>query len=404
MDSVKKDNILLNSYFLTNEKNQEMSVNGRLYFDYVVLSIHKDKTEYQENHICWLEENVVKNLQSAQNMPMVAQFIDSDKSEPLGHGYLTKRNGRPVVVDSEQVGSTVKAEIKNVDVGGETIRALVATAYLNELRYPQLCQWVKSKMFDKEPIATSVEIFAKKGNENIVAEYLDTEDGEICVPIDFDFGSSAILTVTPGDENAIVLEIFNSLKEINKSEINIDNKKEEEIMDKNLESLTNELATVKTDKASLEAKLTEKDALINELTSEKEALETQVSELTTEKETLETEKTELETANAELVEFKEGVEKEELIENFDKEIKEFDEELVSEVKDEIEDFKAEPTAEKSEAIVNSLNALFVKKAKEVAVQINAKKEAKDEFKINSLFVAVENKTSKDENKEFKVFE
>lgn len=403
-NNVKQDNILLNSYFLTNEKNQEMSVNGRLYFDYVVLSIHKDKTEHQENHICWLEENVIKNLQSAQNMPMVAQFIDSDKSEPLGHGYLTKRNGRPVVVDSEQVGSTVKAEIKNVDVGGETIRALVATAYLNELRYPQLCQWVKSKMFDKEPIATSVEIFAKKGNETIVAEYLDTEDGEICVPIDFDFGSSAILTVTPGDENAIVLEIFNSLKEINKSEINIDNKKEEEIMDKNLEVLTNELATVKSEKANLEAKLTEKDALINELTSEKEALETQVSELTTEKETLETEKTELETANAELVEFKEGVEKEELIENFNEEIKEFDEELVSEVKDEIEDFKAEPTAEKSEAIVNSLNALFVKKAKEMAVQTNAKKEAKDEFKINSLFVAVESKSSKEEDKEFKVFE
>lgn len=371
---IENNQIQIQSYFL---KNDRTDVNGRLYFDYVVLTIHNNKDEYQDNHICWLEENIRKNLDSAQNMPLVAQFVDETKSEPLGHGYVTRRNGKPVIIDSEQVGSIVKAEIKNVDVQGSTIKALVATAYINELRYPQLCQWLRATMFEEKAVSTSVEIFAKKGNETIVSEYIVKEDVEICVPIDFDFGGSAILTMTPADENAIVLEILNSRRIIENQ------KKEEENMNEELQA---KLEASEKKSAELEIK-------INTLEEEKQAVEE-------DKVAAEEAKTQLEEANAELASqveklteekenlenFKKEQEEKELVETFDEAVADFDEELVSEVKDDIEDFKKEPTSEKSEAIINSLNALFVKKVKSLKTD---KVEKKEDVKVNSLFVSIE---------------
>lgn len=399
-NNVEKTNIIMNSYFLQNQTNEEISINGRLYFDYVVLTIHEDKTQYQDNYICWLEENIRKNLASAQNMPMVAQFIDSDKSEPLGHGYPTHKNGKPVIVDSEQVGSAIKAEIKEVDVGGQKVKALVATAYLNEIRYPQLCQWIKARMFDKQPIATSVEIFAKKGNNTIVSETVEVDGKEICVPIDFDFGGSAILTMTPADENAIILEIFNS-------RVNIENMKEESNNMKTVEELTAELETANNKISELEVK-------VNTLETEKTELETKVSELETEKTSLEETKTNLEaekselevklntleTEKEELVKFKDEAEKAELIEGFETEIKDYDADLIEEVKDEIADFKEEPTTEKSESIINALNKAFYKKMK----KNDCKKDEKSEVKLNSLFVSVMETNENKETEEIKVFE
>lgn len=390
MDMTKNQISVKNSYFLTNEIT---NVQGRLYFSYVVLTIHENTTEYQDNFICWLEENVQKNLDSAQNMPLVAQFIDSDKTEPLGHGYPTTRNDKIVIVDSEQVGSVVKAEIKDVDVDGKTIRALVATAYLNELRYPQLCQWVKATMFDKKAIDTSVEIFAKKDQEHLICDYVTVDDVEVCVPIDFDFGGSAILTVTPADGNAIVLEILNSRRII-------EDKKEEERM--TIEQMTADLATAN-------AKVTELETKLNSVEEEKATVEAEKATVETEKATLETEKAELEakvttleTEKTTLEEFKETVEKEKLVKEFESEISDFEAELVEEVKDEIEDFKKEPTADKSEAIVNSLNALFVKRTKEASAA--KKDEKKDDMKINSLFVNVVETEEKETDVDLKIFE
>lgn len=400
-NDIEKTNIIMNSYFLTNQTNEEISINGRLYFDYVVLTIHEDKTQYQDNLICWLEENVQRNLVSAQNMPMVAQFIDSDKSEPLGHGYATHRNGKPVIVDSEQVGSAIKAEIKEVDVGGKKVKALVATAYLNELRYPQLCQWVKARMFDKQPIATSVEIFAKKGNNTIISETVEVDGKEICVPVDFDFGGSAILTMTPADENAIILEIFNS-------RVNIDNMKEENKNMKTVEELTAKLEAANTKISEFEGKLntleTEKTELttkVTDLEAEKSTLEEVKTTLETEKTELETKVTELETEKEELSKFKDDTEKSELIGSLEEEIKDYDADLIEEVKDEIADFKAEPTVEKSEGIINSLNKAFRKKMKENACK---KDDNKSDVKLNSLFVSVVETKEEKETDDIKVFE
>lgn len=389
--------VVPNSYLLESLKsedlNEDLRINGRVYFNYVALTVHNDTTEYQENQICWLEENIKRNLNSAQHMPMIAQFLDMDKGAPFGHGYPTTKDGKPVIIDSEQVGSVVKAEIRDVDVDGQKIKALVATAYVNEIRYPALCQWLKAKMFDKEAIATSVEIFAKQGNNTIVSDIVEVNGKEICVPIDFDFGGSAILTITPADENAIVLEILNSRSER-------ENKKEENLMD--IEKLTADLAIANAKAVefegkvnSLEATVAEKDEAITGLETEKAVLEESVTNL-------EADKTALEGTVAELTEYKEGIEKSELIEDLEGQIGEYDEALIEEVKDEIADFKAEPTEEKCEAIINQLNSLYVKKAKEEAAA--SKKEDSSEMKLNSLWVATENAKEDKEDKEFKVFE
>lgn len=396
-----------NSIVMINETmNKRNKVNGRVYFDYVVLTIHNDTNEYQDNHICWLEQYVRDNLESAQDMPIVAQFVDLEKSEPLGHGFPGEKNGKPVIYDSEQVGSVVSAEIRNVDVNGTTIKALVATAYINEIRYPSLAQWLKAQIFDGKTIDTSVEIFAKKDASAIVADYISREgiDFEICVPKEFDFGGSAILTVEPADSNAIVLEILNSRK--------IDDEKEEEKV--NAEELKKELdkanATItdlttqlnaakdeaqkeKDEKEKVEKEKKEKEKELEEKKSECEAKDAECEEAKTKINSLEEE------VNT-LTEFKEGIEKENLVSDLEEKTSQFSDELKEEVKDEIEDFKNEPTAEKSEAIINSLNALFVKKT----LEANSKKsEKKDDMVINSLFVKT-NENSDDKGSELKIFE
>lgn len=384
---VEKNQIKMNSYFLKSEKTD---INGRLYFEYVVLTIHKDTTEYQENYICWLEENINKNLDSAQNMPLVAQFMGDEKGEPLGHGYLTHRNGKAIMVDSEQVGSVVKAEVKDVDVDGKTIKALVATAYLNELRYPQLCQWLRATMFEGKSVATSVEIFAKKGQDSINSNNIVMDDVEICVPIDFDFGGSAILTITPADENAIVLEILNSRMMIEKT-------KEEDKM--KLEEALEKIETLEVENKEIQESFNSLQAKFNSLEEEKNTVEADKAVIETEKTDLETKVSTLTEEITSLSEFKTQKENEALINDFEEKIADFEEDLKEEIKDDIEDFKQEPSIEKSEAVLNSLNALFVKKAK---IAKETKKVVKEEVKLNSLFVSVE--TDDKETKDFSVWE
>lgn len=379
--------------------NSIKGVTGKVYFDYVVLTIHEDRTQYQGNNICWLEENIIKNLDSAQDMPLLAQFMNEEKDIPVGHGYAVEKNGKVVMYDSEQVGSVVKAEIRDVEVDGKTIKSLVATGYINEIRYPALCQWLKAQMYDKKPISTSVEIFAKKGNDFINSEYEEIDDVEICIPVDFDFGGSAILTVQPADSNAIVLEILNSRKDI-------DNKKEEE--DMKLEEIQNELAEAKK---TIEEKVATINSLEEEVATLNEEKETLTEKVTTLEETTEANKTlEEEKASLEeqvtvlteekesLAEFKSNIEKENLIAKLNEEVSEFDEDLVEEVKEEIEDFKQEPTQEKSDSIINSLNASFVKKAKAQSKK-EVDEEKKEEFKVNSLFVGIQEEENDDDSKE-----
>lgn len=400
---MNRDIIQVNSFFMANNKPRK-KVTGRLYFDYVVLTVHKDETEYQLNYICWLEQHVRANIESAKDMPLVAQFIDENKSEPYGHGYLTTKNGELVILDSEQVGAVVDAEIREIELGGDQgkIKALVATGYINEIRYPELSKWLKAKMFDKDAVSTSVEIVPKKGNETIVYKTANNSQGEeIDIPVEFDFAGSAILNIKPADSNAIVLEINSAKKE--------QKQKEDEQMDKEL--LEKEIRDLKES-------ITSKDARINELETEKENLETektelseQVSTLTSEKETLENEKGELstkveslETENAELSEFKEAKEKEEVVENFKEEAAIFSDELKEEFKAEIEDFEKEPTAEKADAIINSLNSKYVKNS--IAEKEKAEAEKKEaEMRTNSLFTSVEVFTKKEKTTdEVKVWE
>lgn len=414
---MNRDSIQVNSHFI---KNSLTDFNGRLYFDYVVLTIHNSTSEYQGNNLCWLEENIINNIESAQSMPLVAQFLDNNtKDEPLGHGYVTRRNGETVIIDSEQIGSVVKAEIKDVEVDGNIIKALVATAYINEIRYPYLCQWVRANMFEGKSISTSVEIFSKKGNDSIISDIISNSDGEeIQVPKEFDFGGSAILTVEPADENAIVLEILNSknlidkhIKEVEQMEelqlqLNAANEKIVELeakldLSEKVEECTgeDECKCAKCKEAELEASKEK----CNNLEQSVSELEIKVNSLEEEKTSLEEVKTSLQEANDKLSEYKEEKEKEILIKDFEESISEYDDTLISEIKDEIADFKAEPTAEKSESIINSLNSRFVKKAKEDNI-LNSKKTDDEKVKINSLFVEINNvEENKDDKKELKIW-
>ena len=405
----EKNMVKTNSILMTNSiMNKRQKVNGRLYFDYVVLTIHKDTTEYQDNHICWLEQYVKDNLDSAQDMPIVAQFVDLDKAEPLGHGFPSEKFGKPVIYDSEQVGSVVSAEIKDVDVNGATIRALVATAYINEIRYPSLAQWLKAQIFDGKTIDTSVEIFAKNDSPHIVMDYITREDidFEICVPKEFDFGGSAILTVEPADSNAIVLEILNSRKieneEKEENKVNIEELKQElSSKEEKITALTNELNEAKEAKENAEAKVAELEKEVEDTKAELDSKTSECEASKAECEECKEKINSLEEENNTLTEYKENIEKENLVSEFDEKVSQFSDELKEEVKDEIADFKNEPTSEKSESIINSLNALFVKKAMEKKSEINEKKEEK--MQVNSLFVKT-NEVSENESSDFKIFE
>lgn len=250
------------------EISKKTSKGGRVPIKIALLKIHEDKNETNNNGIHWCEDYVLDAIESVNMMPICASFCDDTKSVPLDHGLTGEQideNGihEPVFENSESVGVFEKAQIENITVNGNSIRALTANGYLYNQRYPSFVKWVRENYLKGE-VDTSVEIMGTEMNDNNIIYEEENPTDEYRTPKVFVFSGSCILSVPPADANAIVLEVAEKK-----------NKKEEQKMEINMDELK---AVVQNTMSEINSSNNDFNSTIQELNSQIENLNAQLEE------------------------------------------------------------------------------------------------------------------------------
>ena len=204
------------------EISKRSSKGGRIKIKIALLKIHDDIEETNKNGLHWKEEYVQNALDSIKMMPICASFCDDDKRVPYDHGFTGEEVGEdgvhePIFENSETVGSFEYGAIETVSINGVDTKVLCGYGVLFNQRYPSFVKWVREN-YALNKVDTSIEIMGLPFNDNkIIYEETNPTD-EYRTPKDFLFSASAILSVSPADDNAIVLEV--AQKQENKKEEN----------------------------------------------------------------------------------------------------------------------------------------------------------------------------------------
>lgn len=249
------------------EISKKASKGGRVPIKIALLKIHENADETNDNGLHWNEEYVTNASESAKMMPICAEFCDEVKSVPLGHGLtgtVINDDGiqEPMFENSETVGVIETASVETVNIDGEDTRVFLGSGYLYNQRYPQFVKWVRTNYALGE-VKTSIEIMGTEINNNKIVYEEETPTEDFRTPKEFVFSGTAILSIKPADENAIVVEVAQN-----------GNKEEKSVMDENkiIEVIRDTIAETNSVKA-------ESDAKIAELNSELAKRDEQISEL-----------------------------------------------------------------------------------------------------------------------------
>lgn len=248
------------------------SKSGRKSITFIAHEIYQDNESTNKNGLHWKREYVEQNLDSLKGMPICAEFTDEEKEIPLGHGYtgteFTEDGAEPLFENSVVVGMVEYGEIKNVVVDGREILALVCYGYIYTQRFPKFHEWLKkNKLFGN--IDTSIEITGVDGGDIVYENNFYSK--EFRTPQIFQYSGSAILSVTPADDSAIILEVAQDLNKEENKEM------DEKLLKELIVSTINETNSAKEKDSKTISELSEtievKDAEINELKSIKEEVE-----------------------------------------------------------------------------------------------------------------------------------
>lgn len=340
------------------EIGSRTSKSGRRKIELVLHKIHTDPKEVNRNGIHWSEENTLKNMESLKGIPICAEFIDTDKEVPLGHGYTETRDidgmMTPVFENSEVCGSIDHGEIRDITVNGETIRALVGVGVLYSQRYPKFVQWVKSNV-ETSTVDTSVEIAGCEEYENrIVYEEGECSEKYRCPKI-YDYSGTAIISVLPADADAVVLECAQAKKQV-EGEYAMT---EQEIKD----VVATAIAESNAVKDDIDAKISELNSSIAEKDARIAELESKLSELETASSDKDARITELETKVSEQNTTIEEIQKEKKLAELETALSIFSDEEKDYAMAEINSFKENPLEGSIDAIKAAISVKIVEKQK-----------------------------------------
>ena len=371
---------------------------GRVPIKLALLKIHEESTETNTNGIHWDETYVTNAIESAKMMPICASFLDETKSAPFDHGLTGESiddNGvrEPLFENSETVGVIESASIEKVTVGDSEIKALVGNGYLYNQRYPNFVKWVRQN-YALNKVDSSIEIMGLESNDNKITYLEEKPTDKFRTPKDFVFSGTAILSVTPADTNAIVLEVAEK------------NKKEE---NKNMEFDVNELKTVihsaitesnsKNEEltaqiAELNSQLVDKDNTITELNATVEQVQKALDDLKKEHETYWAERDALEKELGKL-------KAEKRIGELNSAIAEYSEEEQKYAESEINSFKENPLEGDIDAIKSKICVGIVEKQKADAK--NSEINSRQEEKVEDIFSEMCEEKSEENDEDVNIF-
>lgn len=248
------------------EISKQTSKGGRVPIKIALLKIHEDEKETNKNGLHWKEEYVLNAIDSVKLMPICASFCDETKSTPLDHGLTGEEIDNdgvrePLFENSETVGCFESADIEDVNVNGNDIRALVANGFLYNQRYPNFVKWVRQNKALGN-VDSSIEIMGLETNDNkIVYEESEPKD-EFRTPKEFVFSGTSILSVSPADDNAIVLEV--AQKQENKEDKTLDEKELKELIQSTISETNSKNEELLAKITELNSTISEKDSVIAE--------------------------------------------------------------------------------------------------------------------------------------------
>ena len=349
---------------------------GRVPIKIALLKIHDDAEETNLNGLHWDETYVTNAIESLKMMPICAEFCTEEKDVPVGHGLTgseTNEKGldEPIFENSEAVGVIENGSIETVEINGEEIKALCGSGYLFNQRYPKFVKWVRAN-HALGNVDTSIEIVGLESNANKIVYLEDEPKEEFRTPCEFSFSGTAILSVTPSDSNAIVLEIAQK-KEQEEKKIMFDEKTMRDVVVNAINETNSKNDELNATITELNSTIAERDNTIVELNATVEQVKKALADLEAERETYWAER---EALQKELGELKAKARLGELnsaIENFTDEEKAY-----AEV--EINSFNEDPMAGDVDAIVSKIYSgigLASKKAEadaKVAEQNSAKED------------------------------
>lgn len=248
------------------EISKQTSKGGRVPIKIALLKIHEDDKETNKNGLHWKEEYVLNAIDSVKLMPICASFCDETKSTPLDHGLTGEEIDNdgvrePLFENSETVGCFESANIEEVNVNGNDIRALVANGFLYNQRYPNFVKWVRQNKALGN-VDSSIEIMGLETNDNkIVYEESEPKD-EFRTQKEFIFSGTSILSVSPADDNAIVLEV--TQKQENKEDKTLDEKELKELIQSTISETNSKNEELLAKITELNSTISEKDSVIAE--------------------------------------------------------------------------------------------------------------------------------------------
>lgn len=248
------------------EISKQTSKGGRVPIKIALLKIHEDDKETNKNGIHWKEEYVLNAIDSVKFMPICASFCDETKSTPLDHGLTGEEIDNdgvrePLFENSETVGCFESANIEDVNVNGNDIRALVANGFLYNQRYPNFVKWVRQNKALGN-VDSSIEIMGLETNDNKIVYEESEPKNEFRTPKEFVFSGTSILSVSPADDNAIVLEV--AQKQENKEDKTLDEKELKELIQSTISETNSKNEELLAKITELNSTISEKDSVIAE--------------------------------------------------------------------------------------------------------------------------------------------
>lgn len=399
------------------EISETTTKGGRVPVKIALLKIADDDiNETNKNGLHWKEEYVKNAIHSVKMMPICTAFCDDDRTVPLDHGYtgvFINDEGleEPEFENSEVVGCFESASIENVEVNGETIKALVGTGYFYIQRYPSFVSWVR-KNYALSTVDTSIEIVGLPSNNNKIIYEEDEPTEKYRTPKEFLFSASCVLSVQPADSHAIILEVAQKKNK----------KEEEETMDMNevksvIQSTISELndksqnyetkiAELNTKIEEKDAEIAEKDTKISELNASVEQIQATLDKLKQDHATYWAERDILESELAKAKVAEKLGELDSALGEFNSDEKEIAKEDIEKLKTEINSAEKKEDLENVTSEINSIKSKICmnivaqqKKAEKKVSEINSRNSETD---VEDIFseVCTENKT---EDKDLNIF-
>ena len=250
---------------------------GRRRVKVILHEIYKDKSQHNKNGITWLEEYCKNNIDSVKGISITCEFVNDERTEILGHGETGIEDGVPILENATMIGVLERGYIDDIEVDGETKRALIGEGYIDAMRYKNFVDVLEEKIKANETIFGSVEIIGLKENGNRI-KYLNGYQEIGRIPTEYRYSGFAVLGVMPSDETARLIEINNrkgidtmeKLEKIfEKFEEKFDKTNEYkqalEQKQKEIDDLTKQIEDLKAQNEFLADKLKENDRLKEEL-------------------------------------------------------------------------------------------------------------------------------------------